>query len=212
MDLNDGYIAKLTQSVADDWLPRFDRSGNYIVFTSDRDDLRKVSYVEKNSDVFIMENDGSFQQQLTDSPANEGGACFSADGMLIYFHSDKNGTYDIYEMRKDGSKVMTIIDNPNGNDVNPYASADGQYLVFVSDRDGNYELYRARTNGSEQQRLTFDPAVDTSPVLSADGRVVAFHSNRNGNYDIFLLNLAASSSPTALTTSELINRLAQLAN
>jgi Tol biopolymer transport system component len=212
MDLNDGYIAKLTQSVADDWLPRFDRSGTYVLFTSDRSDLRKVSFLEKNSDVFIMETDGSFQQQLTDSPANEGGGCFSADGTHIFFHSNRNGTYDIFEMRKNGSQVMTLIDNSNGNDVNPYASADGQYLVFVSDRDGNYELYRARTDGSEQERLTFDRAVDSSPLLSADGSVVAFHSNRNGNYDIFLLNLAASSSQSTMTTSELITRLGELAN
>jgi TolB protein len=212
MNLNDGYVDKLTQSVADDWLPRFDQSGTFIVFSSDRGDLRKVSYVDKNSDVFLMEKNGSFQQQLTDSPANEGGACFSADGKHIYFHSDKNGTYDIFEMRRNCSQVMAIIDDPSGNDVNPYASADGQYLVFVSDRDGNYELYRARTDGSEQERLTFDPAVDANPVLSADSRVIAFHSNRNGNYDIFLLNLAASSSPAALTTGELISRLTELAN
>lgn len=212
MDLNDGYVSLLTQSVADDWLPRYNHSGSQLVFVSDRNDLRKVSYVAKNSDIFIMESDGSFQQQLTNTPANEGGPCFSADDKRIFFHSDKNGQYDIFEMRTDGSKVMTIIDNPRGNDVNPDASPDGEYLAFVSDRDGNYEIYRSRVDGSGQERLTFSPGVDASPVFSSDGKFIAFHSNRNGNYDIFILNLALSSSNTVMTTSDLINRLSELAN
>lgn len=211
-DQNDGYVTLLTQSVADDWLPRYNHSGSMIVFVSDRGDLRKVSYVDKNSDIFTMEPDGSFQQQLTNTPSNEGGACFSADDKLIYYHSDKNGQYDIYEMRPDGSKQMTIIDNPNGNDVNPTASADGGYLAFMSDRDGNYEIYRSRIDGSGQERLTFDPGVDANPVFSSDGKFIVFHSNRNGNYDIFLINLAQSTGTVAMTSSELINRLSELAN
>lgn len=212
MDLNDGYVTLLTQSVADDWLPRYNHSGSMMVFVSDRGDLRKVSYIDKNSDIFTMEPDGSFQQQLTNAPSNEGGACFSGDDKLIYYHSDKNGQYDIFEMRPDGSKAMTIIDNPNGNDVNPFASPDGEYLAFMSDRDGNFEIYRSRVDGSGQERLTFDPAVDANPVFSSDGKFIVFHSNRNGNYDIFLINLTQSTGAVAMTNSELIDRLSELAN
>lgn len=207
--LSDGFVSTLTQTVADDWLPRYSHDGAYIVFVSDRNDLRKVSYDAKQSDIFIMQSDGAFQRQLTNSPANEGGACFSADDKRILFHSDRNGQYDIFEMRTDGKQVMTIIDNPNGNDVNPFASADGQYITFVSDRDGNFEIYFARSDGSQQERLTFDPAVDSGPAFSPDGKAIAFHSNRNGNYDIFLINLNVSSG--ALTTGDLISRLSDLA-
>lgn len=207
--LSDGFVSTLTQTVADDWLPRYSHDGAYIVFVSDRNDLRKVSYDAKQSDIFIMESGGAFQRQLTNSPANEGGACLSADDRRILFHSDRNGQYDIFEMRTDGKQVMTIIDHPNGNDVNPFASADGQYLTFVSDRDGNFEIYRARSDGSQQERLTFDPGVDANPVFSPDGKSIAFHSNRNGNYNIFLINLNTSSG--VLTSSDLISRLSDLA-
>ncbi len=210
MALKDGFIANLTQSVADDWLPRYSHDGKYMVFVSERNDLRKVDYVSKQSDIFIMERDGDFQLQLTDSPANEGGPCFDGDDSHIYFHSDKNGTFDIFVMKTDGSQVMTVIDNPDGNDVNPHVSDDSQYLTFMSDRDGNYEIYRARTNGSEQERLTFNPAVDSNPVFSPDGQAIAFHSNRSGNFDIFIINLNASSG--SLTTAQLIERLEKMAN
>ncbi|RMI13425.1 MAG: hypothetical protein D6681_05895, partial [Calditrichaeota bacterium] len=207
IDLSDRYTQNLTQSVADDWLPRFDPTGNFIVFVSDRSDLRKVSIAEKQSDLFIMESDGDFQHQLTHSSASEGGPCFSADGKRIFFHSDKNGNFDIFVMRADGRQVMTVVDSP-ANDVHPYASPDSQYIAFVSDRDGNYEIYRATVTGADPERLTFHPGTDSNPVYSPDGKVIAFHSNRSGNYDIYFINLEVSTS--GVTTADLIQRLQQL--
>lgn len=208
IDRTDGFVRKLTQSVADDWLPRYSHSGEYLLFVSERNDLRKVSYVAKQSDLFLMESDGDFQVQLTRTPANEGGACFSTDDKRIFFHSDQNGTFDIFTMKRDGSQIMTLIDNSAGNDVNPCTSPDGNWIAFVSDRDGNYEIYRARTNGSGEERLTFHPGVDSNPAYSPDGSMIAFHSNRNGNYDIYVINLSA---PTAvLNSAELVSRLREL--
>lgn len=210
METSDKYIASLTRSFADDWLPKYSHNGEQIVFVSDRDDLRKVSYVTKQSDVYIMENDGDFQLQLTKTPATDGGATFSADDKYIFFHSDRNGNFDIMKMRKDGSQQMTVVDS-KGNDVNPDCSPDGQYLVYVSDRSGNYEIYRSKIDGSADEQLTFSPAVDSNPVYSPDGRSVLFHSNRNGNYDIFLLNFTESSSGEK-TVAGVVERLQQLIN
>ncbi len=210
MDLKDRYVFNLTQSIADDWLPRFNHRGDKIVFISDRADLRDVAYTDRQSDVYVMENDGDFQHQLTNTPANEGGACFSADDKHIFFHSDKNGNFDIFQMKTDGSQVMTLIDNSDGDDVNPIASPDSQHIAFVSNRDGNYEIYQALVDGSHQERLTFHPAIDGSPVYSPDGKTIAFHSNRSGNFDIYLINLEVPTS--SLTTNDLIQRLEQLVN
>ncbi len=209
-DFSKGIMKNLTQSVADDWLPRFHPKGNRLVFVSDRQDLRKVPLTAKQSDIFIMERNGAFQLELTKETSNEGGPCFAAGGEKIYFHSNRRGTYDIFVMDIDGSHVMSIIDDPNGDDVNPHASPDSVHLVFFSNRDGNYEIYRARVDGSNQERLTFHPAQDLNPVFSPDGKTVAFHSNRNGNYDIFFINLEVES--TAITTADLISRLNELVN
>ncbi len=210
LNLKKGYVKNLTQSVADDWLPRFSHDGSRIVFCSDRQDLRRVSYLSKQSDLFIMEKDGDFQQPLTETQVNEGGGSFSADDNRIFFHSNKNGNYDIFSMKTDGSQVLTIVSNPEANDVNPAASPDSQYVAFVSDLEGNYEIYRCTTTGSNQERLTFSPGVDSNPVYSPDGNTIAFHSDRNGNYDIYFINLEISAS--SLTTNDLIARLNQLIN
>ncbi len=207
-NLEDGYTQNLTQTVADDWLPRFNHKGNQVVFVSDRADLRKVSYSQKQSDIYIMEPNGAFQLQLTNTPANEGGACFSADDKSIFFHSNKNGNFDIYIMNLNTKQPQLLVDNPDGDDVNPCASPDSNYIVFYSNRDGNFEIYRARVDGSEQERLTYNPADDLNPVYSPDGKTIAFHSNRNGNFDIFFLNLEAPA--TSVTTNQLIQQLQAL--
>jgi len=209
MDLADRYIANLTQTVADDWLPRCNSSGSYLVFVSERSDLRRVPYTQKHSDIFIMEANGNFQRNLTKSSDNEGGACFNRDGSKIFFHSNRNGNYDIFVMDVDGGHQMTVIDNP-ANDVNPYASLITDKIVFFSNRDGNYEIYLANSDGSNQRRLTFNPAGDFNPVFSPDGKNVAFHSNRDGNMDIFLINLAVETA--AETTQDLISTLNKLVN
>lgn len=208
MDLTDRYVSNLTQTVADDWLPRFSPDGTHLLFVSERSDLRRVSYTEKNSDIFIMEANGDFQRNLTQSPHNEGGACFSRDGKRIFFHSNRNGNYDIFVVDTEGKRVMTIIDHPAGDDVNPYASPVADQIVFFSNRDGNFEIYLANSDGTNQQRLTYHPAGDFNPVFSPDGKNIAFHSNRNGNLDIFLINIEVEIATE--TTQDLISTLNRL--
>lgn len=208
MSFSDQYKINLTQSIADDWLPRFNHAGDKIVFVSERSDLRRVPYSQKQSDIFVMNANGDFQIPLTQSSSNEGGSCFNVSDDKIYFHSNRNGTYDIFVMNADGSKPLLVVDNPQGDDVNPFVSPDSAHLVFFSNRDGNYEIYMANLDGSDQKRLTFNPADDLNPVFSPDGMTIAFHTNRDGNYNIYLINLAAPAG--ALTSADLINRLNRL--
>jgi Tol biopolymer transport system component len=207
-DLVENYVMRLTRSNADDWLPKYNTDGSKIVFVSDRTDLRKVSYISKQSDVFIMDSDGNFQLPLTESQANDGGAVFSADSKNIYFHSNRNGNYDVMVMHNNGSKKMTVIDS-EGNDVNPDCSKDGKWLVFVSDRNGNYEIYLASSTGENQQQITFNVGEDNNPAFSPDNNSVVFHSNRNGNYDIFMITLSVSNEEEA-TVAGIVAKLQSL--
>ncbi|MEJ2634646.1 MAG: hypothetical protein P8184_05075 [Calditrichia bacterium] len=206
-DLQSGFVRNLTETVADDWLPRFSHSGSKIVFVSERSDLRSVPYTEKQSDIYLMDNDGAFHIRLTKDSANDGGPCFGMDDKSIFFHSNRTGSYDIYRMKADGSNPVMILGEPGVNEVGPFVSPDSQYFAFFSDAGDNYDIYRAKLNGGEIERLTFNPAKDTDPAYSPDGNLIAFNSNRGGNYDIFLVNLETVSEPTV---QELIARLDNL--
>jgi Tol biopolymer transport system component len=199
-DLYSDREVNLTTNSSNDWRPRFSSDGKFIVFVSERSDLREVSLVDLFSQVFIMEEDGSFQLELTKEEANHGGAVMvGGEKDPIYFDSNKNGTYDIYKMATDGTGLEQITLNSGWNDVAPDVSSDGVHVVFFSDRDGNYEIYMMTTDGSNQQKLTANPAEDLNPIFSIDGKKILFHSDRFGNYDLFELDLEQKTASASLT-------------
>ena len=189
-DLSSGLETNLTTNSSNDWKPQYSKDGNYIVFVSERDDLRDIDFTELYSNIYIMESNGSFQLRLTTVEANDGGPAINgSEGSPIYFDSNRNGNFGIFKMNFEGTDQKLVTTNLDFNDVSPNISKDGSHIAFFSDRDGNYEIYMMNPDGSNQQRLTSNPADDINPVFSNDGRKVLFHSNRSGNYDIYELDL-----------------------
>lgn len=209
MDLANGETENLTQNGSDDWRPRYSFSGDFIVFVSQRNDLRDVPFYEMFSDIFIMQSNGRFQLALTNDEFNDGGPCLmpgstDEEGTVI-FDSDRSGSFAIYKMDIRTKEMVQLTHNPGVNDVSPDVSASGDKITFFSDRDGNYEIYLMNNDGSAQQRLTSNPAEDLNPVFSPDGQKILFHSNRKGNYDLFLLDLTQSSGQ--ISSAEVLARL-----
>jgi len=200
MDLQSKREVNLTTNSSNDWRPRFSRDGKFIVFVSERSDLRDVSIIDLYSHIYIMESDGSFQLELTKVDANDGGPVMvGGENQPIYFDSNRNGNFAIYKMRSDGSEVKQITYNTEYNDAAPDVNVDGSKIVFFSDRDGNFEIYTMNSDGSNQQRLTANPADDLNPIISPDGTKILFHSNRAGVYAIYELDLAQKSDVASLT-------------
>jgi len=199
-DLFSNRNVNLTTNSSNDWRPRFSRDGKYIVFVSERSDLRDVGILDLYSQIFIMESDGSFQLEITKVEANNGGPVMvGGENDPIYFDSNRNGTYDIFKMNADGSNLSQITYNSEINDVAPDISSDGIHIAFFSDRDGNYEIYMMNNDGSNQQKMTANPSDDLNPIFSPDGKKILFHSDRFGNYDIFELDLEQKSEKATLT-------------
>jgi Tol biopolymer transport system component len=190
IDLISQVETNLTTNSSNDWKPRYDRINNFIVFVSERSDLREVEITELYSHIYIMEGDGSFQLQLTKIDANDGGPVLSGgETGTIYFDSNRNGSFDVYRMKADGSDLKQITYDQAFNNVSPDLSADATKIAFFSDRDGNYEIYTMNENGDNVQRVTSNPADDVNPIFSPDGTKILFHSDRMGNYDIFEADL-----------------------
>lgn len=208
-DLSTQKEINLTTNSSNDWHPRFSTDGKYIVFVSERNDLREIPFYQLLGSIHLMENDGRFQLALTSANANDGNPCFASGSTeqsgAIYFDSDRSGSYAIYRMDFKGKEVRQITFNPNVNDVTPAVSPHGDKIAFFSDRDGNYELYLMNADGSAQQRLTSNPADDLNPVFAPDGQKILFHSNRSGNYDLYLLDLAQQSS--SLPVYEVVGKI-----
>ena len=120
--------------------------------------------------------------------SQEAGAAFPGQNGRIVFSSDRDGDFDIYTVRPDGSGLRQLTDAP-GSDSNPEWSPDGTKIAFDSDRDGAYDrdVYVMDIATGEVSRLTNDddPSIpanleaDHSPAFSPDGTRIAFSSNRD---------------------------------
>ena len=153
-----------------------------------------------NTEVFVMEPDGSAQTRLTFNTTEDGNCAWSSDGSQIAFQSDRDGNFEVYVMNADGSAQTRLTGNSAFDGV-PGWSPDGTQIAFTSDRDGNAEVYVMNADGTAQTRLTTNPGSDGGPVWSPDGTQIAFSSagikvmNPDGSGQTALTSGANDSQP-----------------
>jgi Tol biopolymer transport system component len=91
-----------------------------IVFTSERDG---------NSEIYVMEADGSNQVRLTNNNTEDWGPTWSPDGKRIVYSSNLDESVDIYVTSSDGSKTVNLTEN-NADDYSPSWSPDGRLIAY----------------------------------------------------------------------------------
>ncbi len=155
-----------------------------------------------NSEIYVMNADGSGVTRLTNNPADDLQPAWSTDRRKIAFVSKRDGNYEIYVMNADGSGQTNLTNNPAA-DYSPSWSPDGSKITFESDRGGNSEIYVMNADGSGQTNVTNNPGDDHAPSWSSDGSKIAFVSNRAGDnltYQIYVMN-AGGAGQTRLTST-----------
>ena len=162
-----------------------------IVFYSDR---------SGNPDIYIMNEDGSEQIQLTTETASDLVPDFSPDGSRILFCSDRDGNYEIYVMNNDGSNAHRLTSSSENED-HPCWSPDGLKVLFIKDYSTKTEIWMMDSDGNNQKKLTSNNARDERPFLSPDGSTILFMSNRDGNYEIYLMDIDGSNQRRITNTS-----------
>ncbi len=127
-----------------------------------------------------------------DNSIYTGGKRLNSDGRIevgeelrIVFASNRDGDYEIYTMKANGTGIEKLTDN-RADDQYPSWSPDGRRIAFHSYSGGaNAGIYMMNSDGSNIVRLSGDNAVDQYPTWSPDGRRIAFTSNRDGNRNIY---------------------------
>ena len=138
-----------------------------------------------DAEIYLMNADGSDQQNLTLSSSYDSGPAWSPDGTQIAFRSDRTGVFQIYLMAPDGFDVRTIPGHPVSC-MAPTWSPDGTRLAFRTETD----IRIIEVDGTEVARL--DPAWTQygGVVWSPDGRELAFHVlGRVGVLDIYTISV-----------------------
>ncbi len=138
-------------------------------------------------DIYTVPAAGGPEVQLTGRDGPEGhndGPDFSADGVWLWFNSDRSGHAQIWKMRLDGSKVTCMTQDDRVNWF-PHPSPDGAWVVYLSYPPGteghppdlDVELRLMRQDGSENHRiLSFNGGQGTInvPPWAPDGSAFAY--------------------------------------
>lgn len=158
-------------------------------------DFRPPQPGELDTDILVINPNGTGARSLARHPALDGAPVWSPDGQWIAFSSNRHNVAamrerDIYIMRADGSEVQRLTTGL-GATVQAW-SPDGTKLTFGSRKDGNPELYVVSRDGAHVQRLTDFPGPDFYAQWSPDGQQIVFTSGRDGNQEIYVMQADGS--------------------
>jgi TolB protein len=151
---------------------------------------------------------------LDDEPA------WSPDGQYIAFDSDRDGNYDIYTMKADGTNVVQLTENKyallsqfvmidTSGDLCPAWSPDGKKITFISGRENNmmsyvdFDVLTMNRDGTGVTNLTLPYAnVELRPSWSSDGTRILYESDFDArdensitegkNWDIYVMDADGS--------------------
>jgi len=220
MNADGTNAVNLTTDPYDDFAPQWSPDGTKIAFQSDRETTGpilsydpKVMLVVYNSEVFVMNADGSGQVNVSNHEMWDGNPSWSPGSDRIVFQSDRHVDpgpiimgvlpdelgVEIYAVDADGTDLVNLTHSP-GDDRYPVWAPDGTKIAFQSARDGNQEIYVMNPDGSGQTRLTTDVGYDSYPSWSPDSQWITFHSDRTGGTDLYKMTRVGLST-TRLTTS-----------
>jgi eukaryotic-like serine/threonine-protein kinase len=149
--------------------------------------------------IWMINSDGSSQQQVSNLPD---GACqpdWSPDGKKLIIVSPCSGQKESYPgsglftINPDGSGLMPLPSLPGG-DYDPAWSPDGTRIAFTSIRNGAANIYVLNLTDKSVQRISKNNITEQRPVWSPDGKWLAIESARQNQRQIWIVAPKASSS------------------
>ena len=173
MDANGSGPRNLTQNPAKDVRPAWSPDGRSIAFVSSRDRHQRMQpglrTPPEQSDIYVMNADGSRKRNLTRDRASDDLPTWSPDGRRIAFlHGRGRGRGQLYVVNADGSGLRNL-----GRIAGPALFAS--QLVWSPDgRTIYFGRYLVSTDGSGARKLPYIPLI---AVWSPDGRQIAFVNN-----------------------------------
>lgn len=100
----------------------------------------------------------------TNNPSADIQPAWSSDGSQIVFSSNRNGSYDLFRMNPDGSEVIQITADDDGDELMPAWSTWGNWIAFVARHGDENSIVLIDRDGSNPRVLLEETANIWWPV------------------------------------------------
>ena len=98
-------VKRLTKGAHCFALPAWSPDGRRIAYEYNQDRDGKPA---RNSDIYVMNANGSFPRRLTTTVGFDGDPAWSPDGKKIVFESTRSGNSDVWVMNADGTRPRNL--------------------------------------------------------------------------------------------------------
>jgi TolB protein len=167
-----GVLQNPTKGVGTNYLPVFSPDGKQIAFMSGRDG---------NTEIYVMNADGSNVRRLTNNQAGESSPTWSPTGSQIAFTSDRSGKPQIYVMNSaDGSGVRRLTVNESEADRPTWSPPPFNEIAFSASTGPGYDIKVLEIATGQIRQLTFGEGSNEGPAWAPGGRHLSFTSTRAG--------------------------------
>jgi serine/threonine protein kinase/roadblock/LC7 domain-containing protein len=146
--------------------------GDSLAWTPDGKILYTAPAGEQ-SDISVINANGSAGRQLTADSYAERLGCVSADGRYAVFSSNRSGNFNLWRMDLSSSEQSQLTQGDQF-DTQPICIADGQWVFFKSMRQGQSTFWKIPLLGGTPEQLS--DRSSTWAAISPDGKFVALRS------------------------------------
>ncbi|MEX1357261.1 MAG: hypothetical protein WD981_01420 [Gaiellaceae bacterium] len=172
-------------TTSNDSHPSWSPDGSLIAFDRRNDQLQRT-------EIWAVQPDGSRERRLSASTGNDASPSWSPDGTRIAFSSTRDGNWEIYVMRADGSGQVRVTATPTRDEGEPSWSPDGTLLAYSAGRGSARDIYVANADGSSERRVTQLARLVWRPRWSPDGSHIAFFEWPPAGGNLYTVNADGS--------------------
>ena len=167
---SDGSSVRQLTFTNNNFDPAVSPDGTKVAFASDRNN---------NTDIYVVNIDGTNLVRATTSQFIDSRPSFSPDGTRLVFDSNRNspiGLTNLYLVNTDGTNETRLTNF--FFEFGARFSPDGSRIVYqgrtVVGQNSENEIFVMNANGSNAQQLTSNTVKDQNPSFSLDGTLIAF--------------------------------------
>ncbi|MFH4966105.1 hypothetical protein V8G69_13970 [Gaetbulibacter sp. M235] len=175
---------QLTDNTFDNRYASYNKSGDLILFESNRDGHWQI---------YTMDVNGNHQKRLINSVYNDRRPAWNPLKNIILFESDRSGTNELYKLYLDTNTIQKIPMSLNGNKSFGQFAPNGVDVVFNYENSSeDIDIYSITHNGKRQKMLVDDTYKKLRPIFSPKGNSIVYYTNKNNTGDtdvIYVYNL-----------------------